>query len=116
MNTANLIRQKIKALNGARYELENGTAVALCMALHNTLNGYPLNVNPGIDPSNETYKLAVQQLVLYVRKSLGTHAYLGSWLRERDERSYGYAELYMARISWIEWMCLCLKEDLEKLG
>lgn len=115
MNTEFLIRQKIKALNGARYELENGGAITLRKALDNTLKGpHPKNVHIPVQWWNETYKQGVRELQTYIRGALEGHKSLEEWLGAND-RANDYVSTFKARFSWLEWMWLCLKEDLAEL-
>lgn len=115
MKSEFLIRQKLKALNGARYELENGGALTLCKALSNTLNGpHPKNVHIPVQWWSETYKQGVKEITSYVRASIKPHTDLSGWLKAHD-LPHDYASTFKARISWLEWMWLCLKEDLVEL-
>jgi hypothetical protein len=115
MSTEFLIRQKIKALNGARYELENGGALTLCNALSNTLNGpHPKNVHIPVQWWNETYKQGVRELTSYMRAAIKPHRDLSGWLKANGMPG-DYVSTFKARFSWLEWMWLCLKEDLAEL-
>jgi hypothetical protein len=101
-----MIKLKMKALNAAREAMENGHALTLCSALR--------WANTEYGQGNIAYRVAVEDLIAYIRRELKRHNVLESWLKAK-KMDYGYAAAFDARIKWIEWMWLCLKEDKEKM-
>jgi hypothetical protein len=102
-DSVKMLEVKIEVLKRARAMIKTGYYGGICSALTFCYSFDEM----------AKFSLAAYELRKYIGAKLGSSVYLESWLeRKKPNLDRSDSNMKKYRLQWIDWMIVCLQEDL----